>query len=212
MKVKQKLSSSATLTSVVFSLLSLKCWSAQVENPPEQPAQSASAIEFNSGFIHGSGIDVSRYSKGNPIAPGVYSVLISINGEKRGRYDVTFNDAGTSENAPAMFTLEELQRIGIKLEEETIKQLGLNETNKEKSYTIQELIKNSKVYYNQGDFELGITVPQANLIQFPRGYTDPSRWDAGETAGYIDIMQISMVFLMVMLKRKVVTGNPIPVI
>ncbi|MBW9429300.1 fimbrial biogenesis outer membrane usher protein [Atlantibacter hermannii] len=186
MKVKQKLSSSATLTSVVFSLLSLKCWSAQVENPPEQPAQSASAIEFNSGFIHGSGIDVSRYSKGNPIAPGVYSVLISINGEKRGRYDVTFNDAGTSENAPAMFTLEELQRIGIKLEEETIKQLGLNETNKEKSYTIQELIKNSKVYYNQGDFELGITVPQANLIQFPRGYTDPSRWDAGETAGYID--------------------------
>ncbi|MGR2859001.1 fimbrial biogenesis outer membrane usher protein, partial [Erwinia sp. 1181_3] len=44
----------------------------------------------------------------------------------------------------------------------------------------------SSVHYNAGDYELNITVPQINIIYRPRGYIDPSTWDAGVPAIFLD--------------------------
>ena len=53
-------------------------------------------------------------------------------------------------------------------------------------HPLEQHIPQAKVVYNDGDFELNITVPQANTIALPRGYIDPKRWETGETAGFVD--------------------------
>lgn len=189
MKNKHKVTSLTAIASVIITIFSTKGGAAQSEmSNPEQPdANSAAVMEYNPDFIRGGGVDVARFKEGNPVTAGVYNVLVTVNGERRGKYDVHFNELSTADNALAAFTLQELQAIGIKIDETT--KPGLKKQAMviaDKRFTIQELIDKSHVYYNQSDFELDITVPQANQIVFPRGYTDPSRWDSGETVGYLD--------------------------
>ncbi|WP_330982375.1 MULTISPECIES: fimbria/pilus outer membrane usher protein [Enterobacterales] len=136
-------------------------------------------MDYNADFIHGAGIDVSQFSEGNPVSPGVYSLNVMVNGERRGRYDISFKAVKGKQNAEAYFTAEELQQLGIKSD----KASGLA---KGQTYRLSELIPDSLVYYNSSDLELDIQVPQANQVQYPRGYTDPSRWEKGEPAAYFD--------------------------
>lgn len=189
MKNKEKATSLTAIASVILTILTNRGWAAQTAVPQTQTklSENAATMDFNPDFIRGGGVDVTRYSTGNPVSAGINTVLISVNGENRGKYDVHFTGSGTAENAPAQFTLEELQKIGIKLDEKTRLAIEKDKNGTAgKRFTIQELIPKSSVYYNQSDFELNITVPQANQIVFPRGYTDPSRWDSGDTVGYLD--------------------------
>lgn len=145
----------------------------------DSSASTSDKVEYNADFIHGSGIDVSQFSEGNPIAPGVYSLNVLVNGEIRGRYDIKFISLDNKKNAEAAFSAEELQKLGIKFDNRP-------DQSNSNAYLLSQLIPGAKVYYNSGDLELDINVPQANLVKYPRGYTDPSRWEIGSTAAYVD--------------------------
>ncbi|TDV16459.1 outer membrane usher protein [Paraburkholderia caballeronis] len=77
---------------------------------------SAEEVEFNPAFFTGNVADLSRYSRGNPVAPGVYSIDVIVNGRRRGRFDVQFQSVPGSDIAAPCFTMAGLDRIGIDID------------------------------------------------------------------------------------------------
>ncbi len=63
-------------------------------------------IEFDSQFLYNTSnsdkIDTRRFSKGNPVMPGVYSVGIFINGSLKLNSKVNFVDNGTNIASPCL--------------------------------------------------------------------------------------------------------------
>ncbi|WP_155516007.1 fimbria/pilus outer membrane usher protein, partial [Cronobacter sakazakii] len=140
------------------------------------------SVDFNQAFIHGQKFDISRYADGNPVTPGVYNVTLIINGQNHGQHDIRFEQYAAEKNARPCLLLKQLQEAGIRLEIP----LSEKQLSDERCYRFDELIPKSQVNYNPADFELTLDVPQINLIPQPRGYIDPSRWDAGSTVGFLD--------------------------
>lgn len=140
------------------------------------------SVDFNQAFIHGQKFDISRYADGNPVTPGVYNVTLIINGQNHGQHDIRFEQYAAEKNARPCLLLKQLQEAGISLEIP----LSEKQLSDERCYRFDELIPKSQVNYNPADFELTLDVPQINLIPQPRGYIDPSRWDAGSTVGFLD--------------------------
>ncbi|WP_445224724.1 fimbria/pilus outer membrane usher protein [Erwinia sorbitola] len=143
-------------------------------------------VDYNPVFIHGSGVDVGRFSEGNKIDPGVYSVFVIVNQKSLGKYNVTFKDIEGSSSAQPHFTLKELNQIGIRLNANNDQSSQLVDEKTDEYFSIKQVIKKSAVHYNSGDYELSITVPQVNIINRPRGYIDPNRWDAGVPTIFLD--------------------------
>lgn len=149
---------------------------AAAEGEPE-----AVNVEYNPDFIHGSGVDVARFSAGNPVLPGKYDVIVWVNGEKRGKENILFRVPEGQSGAEACLSFDQLTRLGIRLDEKK------QDTDKSQQCAfMHEWIDQSSSRYNSGDFELNIRVPQLNLVAIPRGYIDPSLWESGETAGFVD--------------------------
>ncbi|WP_105738541.1 fimbria/pilus outer membrane usher protein [Cronobacter dublinensis] len=140
------------------------------------------SVDFNQAFIHGKKFDISRYAEGNPVTPGVYKITLILNGQNRGQHDVRFEQYAAERNARPCLTLKQLEEIGLRLEKKIPKQ----QLDDPRCYRFDELIPKSQINYNSADFELTLDVPQINLLPQPRGYIDPSRWDAGSTAGFVD--------------------------
>ena len=157
------------------TLLPFRSWAEAKPNASAPPER----MEYNAGFIHGGAVDVSQFSEGNPVAPGTYSVVVKVNGESRGRRDVQFVAVDGKKNAEAAFTADDFKQLGIQFDESQHLVEG-------KSYRLSELIQGSNSVYNSGDLELDLNVPQANQVVFPRGYTDPSLWESGNTAAFLD--------------------------
>lgn len=136
------------------------------------PESSANDVEFNDQFLFdtGSGIDVSRFSKGNPIPPGTYKTQILLNNQPRLLTNITFNDTGTYRAAPC-FTGKMLAQLGIKTDE-----LDLDS---EECVDITQQFAQSSWNYDIGTQELALTIPQIYVVRTPGGYVDPSLWEDG---------------------------------
>ncbi|MDU5783155.1 MAG: fimbria/pilus outer membrane usher protein [Pantoea sp.] len=147
-------------------------------------------LKFNSAFIHGLSIDVSRFSEGNPTPSGEYAVLVVVNGIDHGRHVIRFRASKGEESAQACFDERELTRLGIKFSTNplqfTTKNRKKNETEKTQCAPIDKWVTGARAEYTFGDFQLNLNVPQAYLIHYPRGYTDPNSWDSGVALALFD--------------------------
>ncbi|QKJ05047.1 fimbria/pilus outer membrane usher protein [Yersinia mollaretii] len=146
------------------------------------------SVEFNPDFIHGSAIDVSRFTNENPVSPGSYDVLVIVNGKTMGRQTIRFKSVTGESTAEPCFRLDQLDALGIRIELNGSTHIPENVkvAAKDQCYLLKDLIKDSSTHYNSGDFELSMTVPQFNLVKHPRGYIDPSLWDSGGPVGFLD--------------------------
>ncbi|MTD38238.1 fimbria/pilus outer membrane usher protein [Erwinia sp. CPCC 100877] len=145
-------------------------------------------VKFNSAFIHGQSVDVSRYLQGNPAPAGEYTVQVFINGENRGKHKVTFNTVAGNVSARPCFNQSELTQLGIKFSDDPLKAPAGHDGDKEQAQcaTIDKWIAGARENYQTGDFQLDLSVPQAYLVQYPRGYIDPNTWDAGVPLALLD--------------------------
>lgn len=154
------------------------------------PNARAENVKFNSAFIHGQSVDVSRFYEGNPAPVGEYVVQVFVNGESRGQHKVLFRTVGSSTSAQPCFTKDELTRLGIKYAVEpsptASEEQGQNKEENMQCATIDKWIAGAGANYTSGDFHLDLIVPQAWLVRYPRGYTDPNSWDSGVTAALFD--------------------------
>lgn len=143
-------------------------------------------MEYNASFIQGINVDVSDYSYGNPVPEGTYTTDVIINSNNRGKHSIPFKNIKNNKQAEACFTLEQIKEFGIIPDSEL--GTGKNSDNGETGtcHPLSFFVSYAKVYYNTADLTLNITVPQASLGQGYSDYIDPSRWDAGVTALFVD--------------------------
>lgn len=138
------------------------------------------SVKFNSSFIHGISVDVSRYYEGNPAPAGEYVVQVAVNGQSRGQRQVLFKPVAGSVSAQPCFTQDEMNRLGIKVTARSVTEENVQ------CARVDEWVAGAGANYLPGDFYLNLVIPQAYLVQRPYGYTDPASWDSGEMTGLLD--------------------------
>lgn len=142
-------------------------------------------VEFNDQFLFNTGtnIDVSRFSRGNPVVPGTFKTQILLNGQKKLLTDFTFKENGTTRATPC-FTPKILLQIGIKAE--PIKDaLSKEEDGQEICVSLNDQLMGSSWDFDASTQELSLSVPQIYVERHPGGYVDPSLWEDGITAGML---------------------------
>nr|WP_233808502.1 fimbria/pilus outer membrane usher protein [Paraburkholderia sp. HP33-1] len=154
-------------------------------------AEAPQEVEFNPAFFTGNVADLSRYTRGNPVAPGVYPLELFINGKKRGRFDVLFQAVPGSDIAAPCFTTSSLDRAGVDTERvlERLKEAeksDFDDTNASlRCIPLADAVPGSVASFNTADLQLDLSIPQIELRKEAAGYVDPSRWDNGINAGFV---------------------------
>ncbi len=151
-------------------------------------ASGSEEVEFNDQFLFntGSNIDVSRFSKGNPVVPGTFKTQIILNGQKKLLTDFTFKENGTPRATPC-FTPKLLMQIGIKTDylENASAEDKTDDEKKDVCVDISHSLAGSSWDFNAGNQELSLVIPQIFIERRPYGYVDPSLWENGINAGML---------------------------
>lgn len=151
-------------------------------------------VEFDSRFLFGGAMDISRFSQGNVVLPGLYVADVKVNGERVGKLDVLFKAVGGAGHTEPCFSPRELDQLGVDMArvQAAVKADPANAITAGAGADISECqplrvaVPGAFADMNVGDLLLEISVPQAYLHSRARGWVDPSRWDEGITAGMLD--------------------------
>ena len=149
------------------------------------PAPAAeSPVEFNSAFLQGgSHVDVSRFSRGNPVLPGDYLVDLQINGKWVGRASVRFIAQPNSDVAQPCIDHTLIGRIGLDFEKLTPSaRTELRKAQSESCVDLKAMVPDAALSFDLSHLLLDISIPQAVLQHKPRGYVGPELWDSGVTS------------------------------
>ncbi len=168
------------------SLAALLTWSPAPSSAADAPE---SQVEFNPAFLHdGSQVDVSQFSRGNPVLPGEYMVDLRVNDKWVGRASIRFIAQPGSDIALPCIDRETVARIGLDFERLTPS--ARSELRKLQSggcVDLKAMIPHAAVSFDLSQLRLDISIPQAALLRKPRGYVSPELWDSGvpsATLGY----------------------------
>lgn len=140
-------------------------------------------VEFDVGFLqglpNGQKIDISRFSYSNVANEGDYIADVEVNGEYRGRIQIRFIDIPEQNKAelcatPALLSVLDLKKEAISLQ-----------THSAKCDLFSQTIPSAKYQFNLATLTLNVDIPQAFLIQRPRGYISPTRWQTGVPVGFV---------------------------
>ena len=157
---------------------------------PSIAAEPAAAqVEFNPAFLQGGAkVDVSRFSRGNPVLPGDYVVDLQINGRWVGRASVRFVAQPDSDIALPCIDRALIERIGLDFEKlSPVARLELRKAQSAGCVDLQAMIPGAAVAFDLSLLRLDVSVPQAAMLHKPRGYVSPEFWDRGvpsATLGY----------------------------
>ena len=159
--------------------------------PARAPAAAAAQpqMEFNPAFLQGgSQVDVSRFSRGNPVLPGDYMVDLQINGKWMGRTSVRFIAQPDSDIALPCIDRALIGRIGLDFEKLSASARAmLQKAQSAGCVDLKAMIPDAAVSFDLSQLRLDISVPQAAMLHKPRGYVGPEFWDSGvpsATLGY----------------------------
>lgn len=176
----------ALVTTAQAARLTTTAPDADKKTPPESTqlaALNSDASSFNTAFLHGSvsAADLRTLLAGTGIAEGVQRVDLYVNQLRTGRRDITFSrNPGSGEVEPC-FDLELLEQIGIELS-----QLPAAPVSDATCLRLPEIVPQATVSYESGQLRLNISVPQIYMSAGKRGYVDPSLWEAGQSAAFVN--------------------------
>jgi outer membrane usher protein len=144
-------------------------------------AAAAPQVEFNPAFLQGgSQVDVSRFSRGNPVLPGDYVVDVQINGKWMGRASVRFSAQPDSDIAQPCIDRALIGRIGLDFEKlSPSARAMLRQAQSEGCVDLKAMIADAAVSFDLSQLRLDLSVPQAAMLLKPRGYVSPEYWDSG---------------------------------
>ncbi|MEJ5073153.1 fimbria/pilus outer membrane usher protein [Enterobacter ludwigii] len=132
-------------------------------------------VEFDSAFFSGVGVDVSRYSRGNPVLPGTYKVVITVNGKPVGKAEIQFiENPNDPLRAIPHVDKQFFDVASISVEEKGAEQRPLNTWLPEANWRLN---------VNEQTFDL--TVPQALVIERRADEVPVALWDEGINAAFV---------------------------
>lgn len=174
-------------SAIVFAL---PCAGAAAASAANGDARTVAWVEFDNDFLPrssgGRPLDLSRFTRGNPVLPGRHRVDLSINQQPLGRAVVHFRATSDSVSAQPCFGRSLLERIGVDFGKLTADQLQHIDAQKpEVCVALADLIPDASASFDSSERRLDVSIPQASLLQRARGYVDPSLWNKGITAGML---------------------------
>lgn len=154
-----------------------------------QSTNATETIEYDPSFLMGSsakGIDLSRYSDGNPAMPGNYDVKVYVNNISASSLNIEMIDVG-KRNAEACISRKILSQLHIKQPDLRDGEAVLQKRNEsaDDCLDIAKAIPQSQVYFDTNDQKLELTVPQVWIMRNYQGYVDPSLWEDGINAAML---------------------------
>ncbi|MBR8316018.1 fimbrial biogenesis outer membrane usher protein [Burkholderia dolosa] len=152
-------------------------WASEVAIPVEK-------VEFEPAFLGegASGVDLSRFERGNNANPGTYNADVYVGSEWIGRHDIEFKMVNGVAAAQPCFGDKMLRRIGLdfkKLAPERIARGGADDA----CTHLEALVPAARADFDFGEQTLTLSIPQAFLRRNARGYVDPEQWDSGVPVG-----------------------------
>ncbi|MGU7771927.1 fimbria/pilus outer membrane usher protein [Burkholderia sp. MR1-5-21] len=160
---------------------------AETASPTEVAPMQLAQVEFDPGFLgNGAGgrVDLSRFERGNAVAPGTYNVDLYVGAKWVGRTDVSFQASPRTLDAQPCFDEQLLRRIGLdfkKLEPGLVKQITIDKA----CLRIGQLVPEASASFDFGEQRLSLSIPQASLKRSARGYVSPDQWSSGVTVGML---------------------------
>ncbi|NBC97807.1 fimbria/pilus outer membrane usher protein [Atlantibacter hermannii] len=171
---------------IVFSAVSgylLPCeyaWGEELDN-----ADDKEQLEFDPLFLNGGAarsVDLKRFSEGNNIEPGEYSVDIYVNDVAIGNSTMLFEEVPKAGVMPC-FKQDLLLNSGVNINElssEIITRLKNDEC-----IPVKKISQEIGYRFDYGEQRLDLSVPQILLQNKDRNYVRPELWDRGITAGLV---------------------------
>lgn len=156
------------------------------------PEQAFAELYFDPSMISNSSeevADLSRFNSGQSQLPGSYLVDIYINTVKYASRNISFksivggNENSTRDNTGlvACLTVKDFKEMGVN----TNFTHSFNGIPIHKCISIGDYISNAYTDFDFQRMRLDISVPQAAMINIPKGWIAPERWDEGINAGLL---------------------------
>jgi outer membrane usher protein len=145
------------------------------------PPPVGKVVEFNSAFLpgdHAMKIDLSRYSRGNPVMPGTYDADIWLNGEWQMRRGVRFATEDLGSDAIPCLSPMTLASLGVVHSEGVA-------TGDEVCRPLSDDVPGATTRFDVSEQRLDIEVPQARLKRKRSGLVPPAQRDAGMASGQL---------------------------
>ncbi|MFS2124596.1 fimbria/pilus outer membrane usher protein [Pseudomonas sp. Pseusp97] len=152
-------------------------------------AGSQAFAAFNPSFFDNGGtrpgVDVSRFENGAPVEPGEYRLDVYVNESWIGRMPIRAVTNGSGKSATSNYCVRASQ----------FGELGVDVTKlppeKQKLITgdcidFASVVPDGKIDVDLSELTARVSIPQLYAGRQVRGYVDPSQWDGGVTAGFLN--------------------------
>ncbi|MGE8452199.1 MAG: fimbria/pilus outer membrane usher protein [Pseudomonadales bacterium] len=140
---------------------------------------------FDPALIRGDGnVEFGNLlaSEGGAMLPGVYPFEVLINGDVVGKRDIGMIKQDGAPKVAACITAKLLEDLGVQKKQVD----ALESRNPGACLDVSQLDKRAHVEYDPGQMRLTLNIPQAYMVAGKRGYVDPSLWDYGVNAGFLN--------------------------
>jgi len=150
-------------------------------------AQDATpAVHFDTRLMPGARrgtLDLSRFERGEPIAPGLHALDVLRNGERIGRRTIRFAAADQATMPVACVDAPLADALGLAPGALSAEQRAtLAAADPARCITLTSLVPQAHADYDAEHLALRVTLPQAFLATRPRDAIDPALRDAGIAA------------------------------
>ena len=141
-------------------------------------------LSFNSASLFGNknGVDLGNYRIKNYIAPGEYLVGLEVNGQRYNKEMVKFDHLSADPSAILCIDSQLIEKLDLKKDI----QLELIEKNKRKEcLNIKDIDSDAYYDFDKSEMILAISLPQAIVIDRPKGYINPKLFNEGVNSAFI---------------------------
>ncbi len=141
---------------------------------------------FNLDFLRGNANqrDIAALSSPGAILPGRYPFAVFLNGDEVAREDIDFLMTGSGQAEPCLLS-DHLHHWGVRLRD-TIPDNAPNGGDAPHCVPLAQMVPGASVSYNGNQQRLDLRVPQASLVNLPRGYIPRALRDQGINALLVD--------------------------
>ncbi|MFM0250159.1 fimbria/pilus outer membrane usher protein [Paraburkholderia sediminicola] len=200
------------VTAVVISVFAVLGGVQPASVHASETSDAGAAVQFDTTFLRtdpAQTVDVSRFSRGNSVQPGVYAVDLWVNNLRVARQDVRFVVTADGQSARACFSHKMLEALGVdfaKVSAATGAKLPVHApadatgtapkdahsaegasdiANADECVDLAATVPEATVDFDFSEQKLTLSVPQKYMRNAARGYVPPDMWQQGVNAGFL---------------------------
>ncbi|RZN59022.1 fimbria/pilus outer membrane usher protein [Avibacterium paragallinarum] len=124
-------------------------------------------------------VDLSRFNYGNPVPAGRYIADVYLNNKLRGRTELQFVQLQGQNNVVLCADSNLLNLLDLKETAFSTKRFEGD------CPAFDERVTVAKSHFDFGELRLDVDIPQAFIMQRPRGYISPLQWQQGTPVAFV---------------------------